>query len=97
MLAIEAVSLILDILLVIAAILAYLARPRIGGELAHGLRILLVGVIILGFAHLLETGLFAVFQLDFEVNEVAHRLFVGIGFIMIIAGFSRMRRAFAEE
>jgi len=93
---IEAISLVLDILLIIAAILAYLARPRIGGELARGLRVLLVGVVILGFAHLVETGLFELFQLNLEVNEVAHRIFVGYGFIMIILGFLRMRRAFAE-
>lgn len=96
MAAIEATSLVLDVLLIMAAILAYLAQPRIGGELARGLRVLLVGVIILGFAHLVETGLFELFQLSLEVNEVAHRIFVGVGFIMIILGFSRMRRAFAE-
>jgi hypothetical protein len=44
----ELISLLLDILLVVAAIVAYLARPRIGGELAKGLRILLAGVMVLG-------------------------------------------------
>jgi hypothetical protein len=52
----QVVSFVLDVLLVVAAIVAYLARPRIGGELAVGLRILLVGVLILGLAHLVETG-----------------------------------------
>ncbi len=44
----EVISLSLDILLVFAAGVAYLARPRIGGQLAKGLRVLLAGVIVLG-------------------------------------------------
>ena len=64
----ELVSLILDVLLVVAAIASFLARPRIGGELARGLRVLMVGVMILGFAHLIETALFTVFNFDLQLN-----------------------------
>ena len=90
----QIISLILDILLVAAAILSYLARPRIGGQLAKGLRILLIGVMILGFAHLIETGFFVLLNENLQVNEVLHRLLVMGGFVFVIWGFVTMRRAF---
>ena len=46
----QIIAIVLDILLVIAAVAAYLARPRIGGELAKGLGTLTTGVVILGLA-----------------------------------------------
>ena len=89
----QIISLILDILLVVAAVIAYLARPRIGGALAKGLRILLIGVMILGLAHFIESILLAVFHLNIEANEIIHRLLVGTGFVFVIWGFSKMRDA----
>jgi len=87
------ISLILDVLLVAAAVIAYLARPQIGGALSKGLRILLIGVMILGLAHFIETILFAVLNLSQEANEVIHRLLVGVGFVFVIWGFLKMREA----
>ncbi|MBI5304493.1 MAG: hypothetical protein HY868_20335 [Chloroflexi bacterium] len=92
----QLIALGLDVLLVAAAIMAYLTRPRIGGELARGLGILLVGVMILGLAHLLESILFVVINVGLYVNEVVHRLFVGFGFVWVIVGFVTMNRAFRE-
>ena len=89
----QLISLALDILLVVAAVVVYLARPRIGGELSKGLRVLLVGVMILGLAHFIESILLAIFHLDVEANEIIHRLLVGAGFVFIIWGFVRMRQA----
>jgi hypothetical protein len=90
----ETIAFVLDILLVIAAIAAYLTRPRIGGQLAKGLQTLMTGILVLGFAHLIETLLFTLFFVDRPDNEVIHRLLVGVGFIFVIAGFVRMRKAF---
>jgi hypothetical protein len=90
----EIVSLSLDILLVAAAVASYLARPRIGGQLAKGLRVLMAGVMALGLAHFVETMLFAQFNLDRQVNEVVHRLLIAAGFACVIVGFYIMRRAF---
>lgn len=90
----ETISFILDILLVIAAIAAYLTRPRIGGELARGLRTLLIGIMILGLAHMVETLLFVLFNVGAPLNEVIHRLLVVTGFAFVIAGFAHMRGAF---
>ena len=90
----ETIAFVLDIFLVIAAIAAYLARPRIGDQLAKGLQTLTTGLIVLGFAHLIETLLFVLFNIGTPVNEIIHRLLVAIGFAFVIAGFVRMRKAF---
>jgi len=87
-------SYILDIILVIAAIAAYLARPRVGGQLAKGMQSLSIGLLVLGFAHLIETLFFTVFSVDAPLNELIHRLLVALGFVFVIIGFVRMRKAF---
>ena len=88
------IALIMDIILVIAAFAAYLARPRIGGQLARGMRSLTTGLLVLGFAHLIETVFFMTSLVDRPLNEVIHRLLVAAGFIFVIVGFIRMRKAF---
>ncbi len=90
----ETIAFVLDIFLVIAGVAAYLARPRIGGQLAKGLQTLTTGIMLLGFAHLIETLLFFFFNVDRPLNEVIHRLLVAAGFIFVIIGFARMRGAF---
>ncbi len=90
----ELISFTLDILLIVAAVLAYWSRPRIGGELAKGLRILLIGVIVLGMAHFIETGLFGWFNIERQANEIIHRLIIVAGFVFVIWGFAMMRKAF---
>ena len=90
----ETISFLLDILLVIAAVAAYLSRPRIGGQLVKGLQVLMIGIMILGFAHLVETLLFALTIVGTSLNEIIHRLLVAIGFLFVILGFNRMRKAF---
>ena len=93
----DTVAFVLDIFLVIAAIAAYLARPRIGGQLAKGLQILMIGILVLGLAHLTETLFFSLFYVERPLNEVIHRLLVAVGFIFVILGFVRMRKAFYRE
>ena len=90
----EIIAFVLDILLVVAAIAAYLARPRIGCQLAKGLQALTTGLLVLGFAHLIETLLFIIFDIATPLNEVIHRLLVATGFVFVIIGFIRMRGAF---
>ena len=90
----ETISFLLDILLVIAAVAAYLSRPRIGGQLVKGLQVLMLGIMVLGFAHLVETLLFALTIVGTSLNEIIHRLLVAIGFLFVIVGFNRMRKAF---
>jgi hypothetical protein len=90
----QSVSFVLDVILVVAALAAYFARPRIGGELVKGLHRLLTGILILGLAHLFETLLFVLFNVGTEANEVVHRVLVGVAFVFVIAGFNQMRKAF---
>jgi len=92
----QRLSFTLDFVLVIAALGAYLARPRIGGELAKGLETLMIGIVVLGLAHLTETVLFIVLDVDIALNEIIQRLLVAAGFFFVIWGFLRMRKAFDE-
>jgi len=93
----ETIAFVLDIFLVIAAFAAYLARPRIGGQLSKGMRSLTTGLLVLGFAHLIETLFFTIIFVDRPLNEVIHRLLVAIGIIFVYVGFIRMRKAFDNE
>jgi hypothetical protein len=92
----QILSLLLDVILVIAAVAAFMARPRIGGQLAKGMRTLLVGVVLLGLAHFIETALFAILNLGTEANEVIHRLLIALAFAFVIWGLATMRRTFTE-
>ncbi len=89
----QVTSLALDLVLIVLGIMTYLRRPRLGGLLNRGMRLLLIGLIMLGFAHMIETGLFVLFHLTEDVNEVLHRVFVIIAFGMVLLGFGRMQRA----
>jgi hypothetical protein len=86
--------LILDILLLMAGLAAFSARPRIGGELAGGLRVLLAGVFVMGAAELLEVVMLAVLHVAPELIEVGDRLLLLLGFVLVIFGLATMRRAF---
>ena len=90
----EMLSLALDVITIILTIAMFLARPRIGGELGRGMRILVTGFVVMGIGFLVETTLFITTRISLEANEVVHRLLIGLGFIGIIAGFNMMRRAF---
>lgn len=90
----EISSLVLDVTMVILTVAMFLARPRIGGQLGRGLRILAAGFLVLGVAFVTETLLFLISRISIEANEIVHRLLIGLGFVLIIWGFSVMRRAF---
>src|SRR5258707_13673033 len=80
----------LDILLVISALLALYFRPRIGGQLAVGLRLIMIGVFILGLTHLTDTLLKDfVSAIDATTRPLLHRGFNGAGFILSFIGFFR--------
>ena len=86
----------LDIALVITAVLALAYRPRIGGQLALGLRLLMLGVLILSLTHLADTALkeFSQYMLEHApLSAVVHRGLNLAGFILIFLGFFRMRKA----
>lgn len=84
----------LDILLVIGALLALYFRPRLGGQLAIGLRLIMIGVLILGFTHLSDTLLKDfVATIDATLRPLLHRGLNVVGFLFIFYGFFRMKKA----
>jgi hypothetical protein len=84
----------LDVLLVIFALLALYFRPRIGGQLAIGLRLLMIGVFILGLTHLADTLIHDfITTISTTDRSLLHRLLNLIGFVFIFVGFFRMKRA----
>jgi hypothetical protein len=89
----QVLSLGLDAILVILTVAMFAARPRIGGDLGSGVRLLVAGFLVLGVAFIGETALFIAFPIGIAATEVIHRLLIGMGFVLIIWGFSRMRRA----
>ncbi len=90
----QTLSVILDLLVVFLTIAMFLARPRIGGLLGRGMRILVAGFLVLGLAFFSETVLFIISPISTQTNEIVHRFMVGLGFVFIIGGFIMMRRAF---
>jgi hypothetical protein len=84
----------LDILLVVSALLALYYRPRMGGTLAVGLRLIMIGVFILGLTHLTDTLLSDfVKSISSTTRPLLHRSLNLIGFAFIFIGFFRMKRA----
>ncbi len=85
---------VLDILLVVSAALALYYRPKIGGQLAVGLRLIMVGVVILGFTHLTDTLLKDFVEaIDAATRPLLHRGLNVVGFLFIFIGFFQMRKA----
>jgi hypothetical protein len=84
----ESVSLGFDILLlVIGFVMAYAAtKIPSAGAIGKTVRNVVIGAIILGFAHLIETGLTTLFKIDGEVNELIHRGIILVAFAFLYFG-----------
>jgi high-affinity nickel permease len=90
----QSLTLLLDIVLVVSAVLALYFRPRIGGTLAVGLRLIMVGVFILGLTHLTDTIIKDhVAMIDATTRPLLHRGLNVVGFLFIFIGFFRMKKA----
>lgn len=88
------ITYILDITLVVSALLALYFRPRLGGQLAIGLRLIMIGVLILGFTHLADTLLKDfVPAIDVATRPLLHRGLNVVGFLVVFYGFFRMKQA----
>lgn len=90
----EAVSIIIDIVLIICGVLATWYAWSIGGSIGHGsLKLMAGGFIVLGFAHFAETLVFLLMpDLPIESGEIIHRIFVFAGFVMILIGYQRLAK-----
>jgi hypothetical protein len=89
------VNLILDVVLVLAAIWMVITVRGLGGIVGRSLNLVTIGAVILGMAHLLSTILKRTTLLGESVNapleSMVHRLVVLVGFIVLAVGFQQIR------
>jgi hypothetical protein len=89
------INLILDVVLVLAAIWMVVTVRGLGGIVGRSLNLVTIGAVILGMAHLLSTILKRTTLLGEQVNapleSMVHRLIVLVGFIVLAVGFQQIR------
>lgn len=87
------VNLIFDFILVAASIWMVLAIRGIGGLVGRSLSLIVIGAIVLGFAHLIATfaGPERFNLFDGPTNNVVHRVIVLAGFVLLAFGFRQIR------
>jgi hypothetical protein len=83
-------NLIMDFVLVAASIWMVIEARGIGGIVGTSMTRIVIGTIILGFAHLLATFGTSVLHLDGPLNNFIHRLIVLLGFVLLVAGFRKI-------
>jgi hypothetical protein len=87
------INLILDFVLVAAAVWMVIVVRGIGGIVGRSLNLIVAGAIVLGIAHLVATfagpGKLSLF--DATTNNFVHRLIVLIGFVLLVYGFRQIR------
>ncbi|MEZ4671893.1 MAG: hypothetical protein R3E39_28650 [Anaerolineae bacterium] len=87
------INLIFDFVLVVASVWMVFSIRGIGGLVGRSLNLIVIGAIILGFAHLIATfagpGRLNIF--DGATNNVVHRIIVLLGFVALALGFRQIR------
>jgi hypothetical protein len=87
---VNTVNVILDFVLVIAAIWMILAARGVGGIVGRTMNLIVIGAIVLGVAHLLATLGTQVLKIDGGTNNLIHRLIVLAGFVFMVFGFRQL-------
>jgi hypothetical protein len=86
-------NLVLDFVLVAAAVWMVMVVRGIGGIVGRSLNLIVAGAIVLGIAHLIATfagpSRLAIF--DGPTNDFVHRLIVLVGFVLLVFGFRQIR------
>jgi hypothetical protein len=85
-------NLILDTILVLTALWMVIATRGLGGVLGKTLNLITIGAIITGVAHLLATLQHNWLPLPSPEEGFIHRLIVLLGFVLLVAGFSQLRK-----
>jgi len=88
--AMNTINIVLDFILVAAAIWMIVAARGIGGLVGRTLTFIVIGAIILGVAHLVATVGSSVLALNGTLNNLIHRIIVLIGFVFLIFGFRQL-------
>ncbi len=89
------INIILDFVLIAAAIWMVVAVRGLGGIVGKSLNTVTIGALILGVAHLLSTSLkLAVPNMEREIglgfDGMLHRLVVLLGFVVLAIGFRQI-------
>ena len=87
------VNIVLDFVLVAAAIWMIVVARGIGGIVGRSLNLIVAGALVLGISHLIATfagpGRLEIF--DGATNNFVHRLIVLRGFVLLVFGFRQIR------
>jgi hypothetical protein len=85
-------NLILDIVLIAASAWTVATVRGMGGIIGKGLNLITIGIVILGIAHLLSTGMKYFQLIDAGIEPFVHRVIVLVGFIVLVLGFRQINR-----
>lgn len=83
-------NLILDFVLVAASIWMVVEARGLGGIIGTSMGRIVMGAIVLGFAHLIATFGTGTLHIDGPLNNFIHRLIVLGGFVLLVSGFRKM-------
>lgn len=84
-------NLILDVVLILAAVWMIFVVRGLGGVVGRTLNLIVAGTIVLGLAHLAATVGSRVLELEGGLNSFIHRLIVLGGFVLVVVGFRQIR------
>ena len=87
-LSLTSASFFFDVILVLLGFIMAYAATKIPslGAIGKTVRFVVIGAIILGFAHMIETGLDFFFGIPTELNELVHRGIILLGFAFLYFG-----------
>ncbi|TAN58525.1 hypothetical protein EPN15_00725 [Patescibacteria group bacterium] len=90
----EAVSFIIDIVLIVIGVLATFYAWQVGGSIGHGsMKLMAGGFLILGLANFIETLFFLIFtNISVENVEIIYRVIILAGFVLILVGYYRLAK-----
>jgi hypothetical protein len=83
-------NLLMDFVLVAASVWMVIEARGIGGIVGTSMTRIVIGAIILGFAHLIATFGTNVLMIAGPLNNFIHRLIVLVGFVLLVAGFRKI-------
>jgi len=86
---------VLDVILVLASIWMLVSVRGIGGIMGRTLTLIIIGAIILGFAHVITDVMgqtVLVGSAAAPLNNFIHRLIVLVGFILLALGFRQAQQ-----
>ncbi len=81
-------NIILDVILIVAAIWMVLTVRGIGGVVGKTLTYIVIGAVILGLAHFQATLTGDLFG---SLNGTVHRVVVLVGFLVLVLGFRQLQ------